>query len=84
MAGVAHFQRELSGRLRNKTLQLLEDILDDKTDYGVEFKKQLLLRLAGSILPRIQENTGEDGGPIQINILRANGNQDNSVTSISG
>jgi hypothetical protein len=69
MPGVASFQRELSGKVRNKALNIIGDILEDKIDYGPEFKKALLLRLAGSILPRLQEISGPDGGDIPLPLL---------------
>lgn len=73
MAG-AYYKRELSGRVRDKTLRLIEIALDDEKckKHTKEFRQQLLLRLAGSVLPRIQEHTGEDGEPLQIKVFYAN------------
>ncbi len=34
----------------------------------VEFKKAVILRLAGSLLPRLNEHTGDSGGPLQVEI----------------
>lgn len=59
--------RELTGEVRKLALQEIRKVLlgDDS-----EFKNQVILRLAGQILPRIQENTGEDGGPIIIQVAK--------------
>lgn len=58
MAGVAVNDRLLGARVRRLTLKKIEAILlgDDE-----EFKKAVILKLASSILPRINEVTGKDG-----------------------
>lgn len=55
--------RELAARVRKLGLEEMEAVLKG-TD--AEYKKQLVLRLAGTLLPRLNEHTGEDGGPIAI------------------
>lgn len=55
--------RELAGEVRTLTLTEIRKYL---TGNDEDFKKQLLLRLSGSILPRLNEITGENGGPVQI------------------
>jgi hypothetical protein len=32
----------------------------------LEYKRQLILKLAGTVLPRLNEHTGEGGDPINI------------------
>lgn len=54
--------RELAGEVRTLTLTEIKKAL---TGTDEDFKKQLLLRLSGSILPRLNEHTGENGGAIQ-------------------
>jgi len=56
--------RELAARVRSLTLRQIEDAL--KSDEDEEFRKQLLLKLASGILPRLTEVTGADGGPVQV------------------
>jgi hypothetical protein len=73
--GTPGYQRQNANRVRDLTLKEIEGVLDGSKDYGKDFKKQLLLRLAGSVLPRLQEHTGEDGAPLQIQVLRANGTE---------
>ncbi len=53
-------------KLRKTCIRIYQDVVDEKLDYGLEFKKQLLLKLAPTVLPRINEHTGEDGQPIII------------------
>ncbi len=61
----------LSGKVRGKALKEIEAILDDKKckKYNKEFRQQLVLRLAGSVLPRIQEISGPDGKEIPLPLL---------------
>lgn len=55
--------RQLAASVRKLGLEEMERVLKGKDE---EYKKQLILRLAGTLLPRLNEHTGEDGGPIQI------------------
>lgn len=34
------------------------------------FKEQMLLRLAGSVLPRLNEVSGEGGGPVEVTVIK--------------
>lgn len=61
--GKSFNDRELAGKVRTLTLTEIEKAL---TGTDEDFKKQLLLRLSGSILPRLSEVTGENGGAIVI------------------
>ena len=67
MAGVARYQRQLASDVRDLTLKEIKAILcDEKTEvYGTEFKKQVILKLASNVLPRINEHSGPDGEPMQ-------------------
>lgn len=56
--------RELAARVRTLGLSEIERVLKQKK--MSHFKEQVILRLAGSLLPRLNEHTGEDGGPIAI------------------
>ena len=62
--------RQLASRVRSLTLKKIEKVLLQETPDDVEFYKALLLKLAGSVLPRLNEHTGEDGEPIVINIAK--------------
>ena len=59
--------RNLIADVRKLTLQEIKKALTGK---DLDFKKQVILRLAGSVLPRQLEHTGEDGGPVNINIIK--------------
>lgn len=61
--GKSLVSKELTARVRKLTLLEIEKaLLGEDSD----FKKQVILRLAGTVLPRLMEHTGEDGGNILI------------------
>jgi len=70
--------RELATRVRTLTLNEIEKILKQKK--LDEFKKAVILRLAGSILPRLNEHAGPDGEPVQVLVKFINGNENNRNT----
>ncbi len=56
---------QLAGQVRNLALNHLQKILSD--DYAdKDYQKQMLLKLANTILPRLNEHTGADGGAIEL------------------
>lgn len=61
--GKSFNDRLLAGEVRGLGLKHLKKILND--DYkDKDFQKQVLLRLAASLLPRLNEHSGPDGGEI--------------------
>ena len=68
--------RELAAEVRTLALKQIKRALKGK--YGdEEFKKAVILRLAGAILPRLNEVSGPNGKPIPIsNIFVDNALQD--------
>ena len=68
--------RKLAADVRTLTLNQIKKYLDGDDE---DFKRQLILRLAPTVLPRIQEISGEDGEPLRITILK--GGETNSITS---
>jgi hypothetical protein len=64
--GKSRQDRILAARVRNKTLSEIEKVLDGEDS---DYKKQLVLKLAGTVLPRLNEHTGEDGEAINVNIV---------------
>ncbi len=70
MAGT-FYKQKLSGEVRDLTLRAIKSVLLDIRckNHSKEFRQQLLLRLAGSVLPRINENSGPDGGPMQAEVI---------------
>ena len=62
--------RELAASVRNLALSKIKSLLEmpevkmKQDDY--ELYKAVLIKLAGTVLPRLNEHTGEDGEPIQI------------------
>ena len=68
--------RELAARVRNLTLLEIEKALNGRNK---KFKEAVILRLAGSILPRLNEHSGPDGKPIPIlNVLDNEADNSNS------
>jgi len=65
------FDRKLAAEVRTLTLKKIKAILEmpevkmKADDY--ELYKAVLIKLAGTVLPRLNEHTGEDGGAILIN-----------------
>lgn len=58
---------QLAARVRSLALKEVEKVLlQPELD---EFKKAVILRLAGNVLPRLNEHSGPDGGEIPVPIL---------------
>jgi hypothetical protein len=64
--GKSFQDRVASAALRNKTMDEMKHILDEPE--MTELKKALILRLAGTILPRLNENSGPDGEAERITV----------------
>ena len=80
MAGKSHQDRELASEVRSMVLSEIKAVFEYKP-YGDEedadhyknkqmadMKKQLILKMSTSILPRLNELSGPDGGEIPIPI----------------
>lgn len=82
MANATAYNKELSHKVRKLTLSIIVDVLEGNKDYGKEFKKSLILKLAGTVLPRLNEHTGEDGLPLQLKVERydEDADKDNKAT----
>ena len=59
--------RRLAARVRSKILQEIEKVLNGDDEV---YKKELITKMATTILPRLQEVTGEDGEAIKITIAK--------------
>jgi len=75
--------RDLANRVRKLALSEIIDVLEGKKDYGKDFYKQMLLKLAPTVLPRITEHSGPDGAdlfpkPILPYVSRNNGDTKDS------
>lgn len=64
MLGKNFQDRVLAAKVRKLTLEQIQVILEQPK--MTELKKAVLLKLAGTILPRINETSGPDGGAIQV------------------
>ena len=61
--------RKLAAEVRSLTLNKIKTILEkprvDMTDSDRSLHDGLLLKLAGTVLPRLNETTGPSGGPVE-------------------
>lgn len=66
--------RRLAAQVRtialSKIKKLLEAEYDGLTDNDKRFHDAVLLKLAGTVLPRLNEVSGEDGEPIQFTLIK--------------
>ena len=64
--GKSHNDRILSADVRTLTLMEIKRCLTDKEfkTHPVEFYRQLILKLAGTVLPRLNEHTGAEGADL--------------------
>lgn len=60
--------RELAVRVRTLALNEIEKALKNKKNKRLY--EAVLIKLAGSVLPRLQEHSGADGEPLVIQISR--------------
>lgn len=72
--GIGVNDRHLAAEVRRLTLNKIKDLFTMPTvkmstdDY--DLYKAVLIKLAGSVLPRLQEVTGEDGGAIVVQMSK--------------
>lgn len=66
MAGVSLNDRKLAAEVRTLSLRKIKKVLESEPEdaEGKRFQEQILLRLAPTILPRLNEHTGEDGNEL--------------------
>jgi hypothetical protein len=84
MAAPKYTDRLLASEVRSLTLKEIRKVLqEDYTD--IEFKKAVILKLASTVLPRINEHTGEEGGAIIVQVAKeVLDKNDNSTHNTSG
>jgi hypothetical protein len=80
MAGVTLNDRNLAANVRTTSLNLILKYLNGEDE---KYKKDLLLRLAGTVLPRLTEHTGEDGQPIIVQLSQSIAEK-NGITPFTG
>lgn len=70
IGGKSFQDRELAARVRTLALNQVWSVLNERKlrgeDTGLEYHKALLMKMAGTILPRLQEHSGADGGALVI------------------
>lgn len=57
-------------RVKTLALTKIEDILLHPENYDKKFYQELILKIAGNVVPRTQEVTGEDGEAINVQIVK--------------
>lgn len=73
MGGVTLRQKELSRDVRDLGLRAIKKVLENP-DVDKDLFKAVLIRLAGTLLPRINEHMGENGEPINLNVINYGSN----------
>jgi hypothetical protein len=63
--GASFNDRVLAGEVRSLGLEQLKKVLDPKYK-DKQYQKAMLLKIAPALLPRLNEHTGQGGGPLQI------------------
>jgi hypothetical protein len=58
--------RKLAASVRTLTLKKIQQILEGE---DCDYQRQIVLKLAGTVLPRLNEHTGEDGKDLPTPIL---------------
>ena len=74
MAGKSHQDRELASEVRSMVLEEIKAVFEYRggtetealDERMAEMKKQLILKMSTSILPRLNELTGADGEPLTV------------------
>jgi hypothetical protein len=56
--------RKLAAEVRSLTLKEIKFVLENEKKSDPDLWKAVLLKLAGTVLPRLNEHTGGDGDPI--------------------
>lgn len=54
---------QLAGNVRSLGLKMIKEVLEGNDE---EYKKALLLKISSSLLPKLNEHTGVDGGAIEL------------------
>lgn len=65
--GKSFQDRQLAADVRTLTLEKIQKILKGKR---TKFQDALILKLAGTVLPRLNEVSGEGGGPVEITLIK--------------
>ncbi len=68
MARQKTYDEDITKQVRNQALGAILEVLNESKiaeGFG-DYKKQMLLRLATTLLPRVQEISGKDGGAIKL------------------
>lgn len=67
MAGIIHNDRELGAEVRRMSLKKVRKILSDDFE-DKEYQKAVLIKLVPTLLPRLNEHSGENGEAIKVTI----------------
>ena len=68
-----------SATVRNKVLDAMLKVYEGKDSELSQRQWELTLRMSNTILPRLQEVTGEDGAPIKVQITGMEIINENSI-----
>ena len=74
--GKSFQDRQLAAEVRRLTLEQIKAILTGQHEIkDLDFKKAIILKLAGTVLPRLNEHSGPEGEPLALfNYVQAGNN----------
>ena len=61
--------RKLAADVRTLTLRQIKKYLEDDSAENDNYRKQLLLKLASTVLPRLNEHSGVDGEQLTVQVI---------------
>lgn len=72
IGGKSFQDREKSAKLRAEVIDSLFLVIadDPRVEQWSEYKKRIVEKLAGTVLPRLNEHSGAEGTPLQIVISK--------------
>lgn len=80
--GKSFQDRELAARVRSLTLLECEKALKNREE-DEKLYQAVLLKLAGGVLPRLNEHAGEGGGPVIFEVAKEVGEKHGLTSSSS-
>lgn len=89
MAAPNYTDRQLAADVRRLSLKKIKRLLEKEEENTLDSNEQrlyeaVLLKLASTVLPRINEHTGEDGGAILIKVAKEISDQYETPQDTSG
>ncbi len=86
MAAPISEDRKLAAQVRRLALGKIKTILErpavEMNDKDKQLHDAILIKLTGTLLPRLNELTGEDGGAVQVTLIKYANDGNNPSTPV--